>query len=68
MDNSGETLTIALSRAISSGQPNILGFLHELPGEEASLELSRVTYSANRLKKNLEEGRRPDQGRYPCDR
>merc|ERR1711991_131849 len=36
VDTSGEMLTNALSRAISSGQPNILGFLRELPGEEAS--------------------------------
>ena len=56
IDTSGELLTNALSRAISSGQPNILGFLRELPGEEASLDLSRVTKSANRLKGNLEEG------------
>ena len=48
-------MTKALSPAISSGQPNISGFLRELPGGEASLYLSRFTYSANRLKGNLEE-------------
>ena len=56
VDTSGEMLTEALSRAFSKGQPNILGFLRELPGDEASLDLSRVSYAANRLKGNLEQG------------
>ena len=56
VDTSGEMLTEALSRALRNGQPNILGFLRELPGDEASLDLSRVSYAANRLKGNLEEG------------
>ena len=55
-DVSGRMLTDALLRAEGSGQPNILGFLRELPGEEASIDLSRVADVANRLKTNLEEG------------
>ena len=37
-------------------RPNILGFLRELPGEQASIDLSRLAEVANRLKTNLEEG------------
>ena len=55
-DVSGRMLTDALLRAERSGQSNILGFLRELPGEEASIDLSRVAEVANRLKTNLEEG------------
>ena len=55
-DVSGRMLTDALIRAERRGQPNILGFLRELPGEQASIDLSRVAQVANRLKTNLEEG------------
>ena len=55
-DTSGRTLTDAMTRAERNGQPNILGFLRELPGEEASIDLSRVFDAANRLRTNLEEG------------
>ena len=48
--------TEALIRAERRGQPNILGFLRELPGEQASIDLSRLAEVANRLKTNLEEG------------
>ena len=54
VDTSGRVLTDALNRADRKGQPNILGFLRELPGEQASLDLSRVADAANRLKSNLE--------------
>ena len=56
IDTSGKTLTDTLSRAARKGEPNILGFLRELPGDEASLDLSRVSDAANRLKGNLEQG------------
>ena len=55
-DTSGRMLTDAMTRAETNGQPNILGFLRELPGEEASIDLSRVFDAANRLRTNLEEG------------
>ena len=55
-DVTGQMLTDALIRAERRGQPNILGFLRELPGEQASIDLSRVVEVANRLKTNLEEG------------
>jgi len=55
-DVSGRMLTDALIRAERRGQPNILGFLRELPGEQASIDLSRVADVASRLKTNLEEG------------
>ena len=54
-DVSGRMLTEALIRAERRGQPNILGFLRELPGEQ-SIDLSRLAEVANRLKTNLEEG------------
>ena len=56
LDTSGRLLTDALARAERNGQPTILGFLRELPGEQASLDLSRVADAARRLKANLEEG------------
>ena len=56
LDDSGRMLTEALIRAERRGQPNILGFLRELPGEQASIDLSRLAEVANRLKTNLEEG------------
>ena len=55
-DTSGRMLTDALVRAERKGQPNVLCFLRELPGEEASIDLSRVADAANRLKANLEQG------------
>ena len=55
-DVSGRMLTDALIRAERSGQPNILGFLRELPGEQASVDLSRIAEVANRLKSNQEAG------------
>ena len=56
IDTTGRMLTQALNRAERQGSPHILGFLQELPGEEASLDLSRVVDVANRLKANLEQG------------
>ena len=55
-DVSGRMLTDALLRSERRGQPNILGFLRELPGEQASIDLSRLAEVANRLKTNLENG------------
>ena len=55
-DVSGRMLTEALIRAERRGQANILGFLRELPGEQASIDLSRLAEVANRLTTNLEEG------------
>lgn len=55
-DTSGRMLTDALVRAERKGQPNVLGFLRELPGEQASIDLSRVADAANRLKANQEQG------------
>ena len=55
-DVSGRMLTDALMRAERNGQPNILGFLRELPGEQASIDLARVADVAARLKTNLQDG------------
>ena len=55
-DTSGRMLTDALVRAERKGQPNVLGFLRELPGEQASIDLSRVADAANRLKANQVQG------------
>ena len=55
-DTSGRMLTDALVRAERNGQSNVLGFLRELPGEQASIDLSRVADAANRLKANQEQG------------
>ena len=55
-DISGRMLTDALIRAERNGHSNILGFLRELPGEQASIDLSRVADVANRLKINLQDG------------
>ena len=55
-DTSGRMLTDAMTRAERNGQPNVLGLLRELPGEEASIDLSRVFDVVNRLRTNLEEG------------
>ena len=55
-DVSGRMLTDALMRAERKGQANILGFLRDLPGEQASIDLSRVADVAARLKTNLQDG------------
>ena len=55
-DTSGRMLTDALVRAERNGQPNVLGFLRELPGDQTSIDLSRVAVAANRLKANQEQG------------
>ena len=47
-DVSGRMLTEALIRAERRGQPNIPGFLRELPGEQASIDLARLAEVANR--------------------
>ncbi len=49
-------LSEALIRAEPLWQPNIIGFLRELLGEQMSIDLSRLAEVANRLKANLEEG------------
>ena len=56
IDTTGRRFTQALDRAERQGRAHILGFLQELPGEEASIDLSRVVDVANRLKINLERG------------
>ncbi len=55
-DPSGRMLTDALASAEKIGQPNVLGFLRSMPGEQASIDLSKVADAANRLKTNLEQG------------
>ena len=55
-DTTGRMLTDALISAEAKQQPTILGFLRELPGEEASIQLGRVIDAANRLKANQEKG------------
>jgi hypothetical protein len=55
-DSSGRMLTDALVSAENIGQPNVLGFLMSMPGEQASIDLSKVADAANRLKTNLEQG------------
>ena len=56
VDPSGRVLTDALIRAERAGQPNILGFLREVPGTEASIDLSRLAATVLRLKTNQERG------------
>ena len=51
-DTSGSMLTKALIRAYDNGQDNLLGFLHQLPGEEASIDLSKLGEAVNRLMAN----------------
>ena len=53
-DSSGRMLSDALSRAERNGQPNILGLLREIPGDEASIDLSVLGFIAGRLKANQE--------------
>lgn len=55
-DTSGRMLTDALVRAERNGQPNVLGFLRELLGEQVSINLSKVAVAANRLTANQEQG------------
>ncbi len=55
-DTSGRMLTDALVRAERKVQPNVLGFLRELPGQQASIDLSKLAVAANRLKANQEQG------------
>lgn len=54
-DASGRMLTDALTRAEANGQPTVLGLLREVPGEEASIDLSLLGFVAERLKTNQEE-------------
>ena len=49
-DSSGRMLTDALVSAESISQNNVLGFLRSMPGEQASIDLSKVVNTANRLK------------------
>lgn len=53
-DSSGRMLSDAVSRAERNGQPNILGLLRQIPGDEASIDLSVLGYIAGRLKANQE--------------
>jgi predicted dienelactone hydrolase len=55
-DTSGSMLTNALIRAYENGQDNLLGFLHQLPGVEASIDLSKLGEAANRLMANQKDG------------
>ena len=55
-DTSGSMLTKALIRAYDNGQDNLLGFLHQLPGEEASIDLSKLGEAVNRLMANQKDG------------
>jgi hypothetical protein len=54
-DSSGRMLTDALIAAEKIDQPNVLGFLRSMPGEQASIDLSKIADTANRLKTNLEK-------------
>ena len=56
VDPNGRVLTDALIRAERRGQPNILGFLREIPGTEASIDLSRLAATFLRLKTNQQQG------------
>ncbi|MGB1195536.1 MAG: alpha/beta hydrolase family protein [Synechococcus sp.] len=55
-DSSGSMLTKALRRAYDNDQNNLLGFLHQLPGEEASIDLSKLAEAVNRLVANQSDG------------
>ena len=55
-DTSGSMLTKALIRAYENGQENLLGFLHQLPGEEASIDFSKLGEAVNRLMANQKVG------------
>ena len=56
VDPSGRILTDALIRADRKGQGNVLGFLREMPGEQVTVDLSRVVSVTNRLIGNQMEG------------
>lgn len=55
-DPSGSMLTEALIRAYENDQNNLLGFLHQLPGEQASIDFSKVGEALNRLSANQRDG------------
>jgi len=55
-DSSGSMLTKALRRAYDNDQNNLLGFLHQLRGEEASIDLSKLAEAVNRLVANQSDG------------
>ena len=57
-DTSGRMLTDALIRAERNGQATVLGLLREMPGESATIDISRVAFIASRLIRNTEQGRR----------
>ena len=56
LDPSGRILTDALVAADEIGHPHVLAFLRSMPGEQASIDFSKVAVAANRLKTNLEQG------------
>ena len=56
-DTSGRMLTDALIRAERNGQATVLGLLREMPGETATIDISRVAFIASRLIRNTEQGR-----------
>ena len=56
VDTSGSMLTKALIRSYENGQENLLGFLHQLPGEEASIDFSKLGEAVNRLMANQKDG------------
>jgi predicted dienelactone hydrolase len=56
-DTSGHMLTDALLRAQQAGQPTLLGFLREIPGNTARVNLSRAITVARRLRRQQQEGR-----------
>ena len=51
-DNSGRMLFEALARTSKSSQPTILGLLREIPGQTASINLSKLVDYLARLKRN----------------
>lgn len=56
LDSSGRMLTDALIRADRNGQANVLGFLREMSGDQATVDLSKVVTATNRLIANQSEG------------
>ena len=56
-DTSGRMLTDALIRAERNGQATVLGLLREMPGDTATIDISRVAFIASRLIRNTEQGR-----------
>lgn len=51
-DTSGRMLLEALSRASKSGQPTVLGLLRQIPGQAASINLSKLANYVSRLQRN----------------